>query len=278
MSKLIFRAHSWGKLLGDKKGTSFTESMQKELDGLNDRILSGKKLTEIQSNKMAELKKRKKAPDELSDTAKTYVRELWLQHEKGIRTYHTNKFMEKGLYNESDAISLIKKVDEAIGMPYYQKMPDDGRKSNGVVSGLCDILVPNYQSKKIVMDTKCTWNATTFMNAGHSTIYEAQGDAYMELYDADEFWLRYVLTDLPPHMMSYERMKFMLSNNISDEDDDKVIEFEQSLIYDNNLRLTSEERVKTIIYKRDESRINKLYDKVKLALDYYPTIKFNEIY
>lgn len=276
MGNILFRAHSWGRLLGDKRGTAFTEVMQRDLDAFNEKILSGKELTPAQLVKMKDLKARKNAPDELSDTAKTLVKEMWLWHEKGIKTYSKNKFMEKGLYNEDDAIALLQQVDYSIGMPFYKKTDDSDRKENGVVSGLCDVQT-QWNGKKIIMDTKCSWDATTFMNAGHDTIYEAQGDAYMELYDADEFWLRYVLTDLPPHMMSYERMKFMMSNNIDDDMDDRVIEFEHTKLYENNPRLTKEERVKTIVYKRDEKRINKLYDKVALALEYYPTIKFNEL-
>jgi hypothetical protein len=73
----------------------------------------------------------------------------------------------------------------------------------------CDIF-KEFPDKKIVIDTKCSWSPETFMNAEPDVLYEAQGDIYMELWDADEF-LKYCLVDAPPHLV--QREKTMLSGS-----------------------------------------------------------------
>jgi hypothetical protein len=73
------------------------------------------------------------------------------------------------------------------------------RKSNTNHTGECDIF-KEFPDKKIVIDTKCSWSPETFMNAGQM-FFTRPKEIFTELWDADEFHLKYCLVDAPPHLV-----------------------------------------------------------------------------
>lgn len=270
---LLFRCSGIGALMTKKQGTSFTEVMRKELAELNQKVIDSKALTPKQEERMRELKQRRDAPVELSDTAKQFIRDLWLYREKGIKKEIKSKYLEKGKYSEEAAISLLTKVDGV----YYKKNTE--RKDNGVLTGECDIFKVFNTGRKIVYDTKCCWNAETFMNSAPSIDNEWQGRGYMELWDADEFHLKFCLVDCPEHIYADELYYFKKKKGIIDEDlpeyKEMIAEFRRGYFYSENPLFTESERVKTFVFKRDETKIEDLYAQIHLALEYYPTITLN---
>ena len=186
----------------------------------------------------------------------------------------------------------------AIDGVFYKKNTE--RKENGVLTGECDIFhtfktfdsLPDWYKErlkekgittlekplKVIQDIKSCWDAETFMNSHIEKGYEWQGRTYMELWDADEFWLRYTLNDCPEHILKYEQYKFIMNNNI-DEDSKEGIEqiedFKRSLVYTNNPAYTKEERQKCFIITRDDAKIEQLYDVIKHAIEHYKTISLN---
>jgi len=93
-----------------------------------------------------------------------------------------SKYLDKGIYREEDAISLLTEVENI----FYVK--NEERRTNEDHTGECDVF-KEFPDKKIVIDTKCSWDPNTFMQASPDTDYEWQGRIYMELWGADEFWL-----------------------------------------------------------------------------------------
>lgn len=298
--RLLFRCSGIGALMTNKQGVGITPKQLERINELSHELQTG---TNLKGNKVSwtptkdlelnELIKKRDAPFELSDTAKNFVKELWLLREKGFRKQINSKYLEKGKYTEEDAISLLTYVDSI----FYKKNKE--RKDNGVLTGECDIYyvfntkeeLPEWRQKtvtentkfplKVIQDTKSCWDAETFMNSGLDNMYEGQGQGYMELWDADEFWLRYTLNDCPAHIYEFELYKFKLTNNIIDEDTpdniEKVGEFQRSLQYSMNPMYTKEERVKTFVVQRDESYMEELYTRISYAIDYYKTLSLNNI-
>lgn len=279
--KLLFRASSCGALMTNGRGTVVTpkqyadyEAMLKRRDDAAAGVPKVKPLTENQSKDLEALIKKVNAPFELSDTAKTMLREMWLYREKGIKSMVKSKYLEKGQYNEEAAISMLCDVDGV----YYRKNTE--RKDNGVLTGEADI-IHKIKRRKIVYDTKCSWDATTFMAAGEDHNYEWQGRVYMELYGCDEFHIKYVLLDCPPHLFEQERKKIIYNHGIIDdtleEHQELFNQLHTNLIYSTNPAFTKEERVKTIVYHRDDTKIEELYDRIPYALKFYETIKLNGV-
>lgn len=278
---IYFRASGIGALMTDGRGTTLTDNMKKEYEDFKERLRNGGKLTDPQKLKFEDYKKRENAPFQLSDTAKTFVKKTWLFNEKGFRKDVKSPFLEKGLYNESEAIAFLSKMDGN----FYKKNTERKFKDN--ITGECDI---NFKSKttRIIIDTKCSWDAETYMNGSLDNLYFGQGQSYCDLYDADEFWLRFVLLDCPDHIFNKQRemlwnkyydhsMTIEEAQELETKMEPLFEQLERNLIFSKSGKYTDEERVKTIKVQRDDEYIKELRSRIKPALNYYSTIKLNDV-
>jgi hypothetical protein len=285
--KVLFNASSAGALLTEKQGAKFTDvqklrilELEKERDtGLNANGNKVKWEGTKKPDELAELIAKRDAPPELSDTAKALVRKVWLRNEKGIYSNIKSKFLDKGIMKEEDSISLVSEVE---GVLYVK---NEERIKNEYFSGECDI-VKDFENKRLIIDTKTSWSAETFMDAKPTLDYEIQGQIYMELWDADEFELKFVLVDAPDNLVQREKdlakWKYF-SGDMTDEELNHMEELmshiyeqiERNMIYSNNERITKEECIKTFYFKRDKEIYAKLVEKVKLARQYYKTLSLN---
>lgn len=285
--EILFRASGCGALMTNKQGTVITETQLKRIDELlyeklNGVNLAGNKVKFEGTKKpeeLAELIAKRDAPPELSDTAKAFVRKVWLEVQKGVYLDVKSKYLDKGLYAEEDAITLLSNVEGV----FYVK--NEERRTNSDHTGECDIF-KEFPNKKIVIDTKCSWSPETFMNATEDVNYEWQGRVYMELWNADEFHLKYCLVDAPPHLVQKEKdnakWKYY-SGDMTDEElqalEDAMqpiyAQIERNMVYSNNPNFTEEERVKTFVYYRDKEKMKLMAERVKMAREYYKTISLN---
>ena len=285
--EILFRASGSGALMTNKQGATFTEVqkariaelLQEKLTGLN---VNGNKVKFEGTKKpeeLAELIAKRDAPPELSDTAKAFVRKVWLKNEKGIVKDIKSKYLDKGTFNEEDAITLISEVDDVI----YSK--NDERRQNEDHSGECDV-VKEIDGKRVIHDVKCSWEAETFMTSKPSIDYEWQGRIYMELWDADIFHLRYCLVDCPDHLLQKEKeyaWRKYYSNTMTTEEEVELenmmspiyTQIERNLVYSVGDRFTKEERVKTFTFYRDKEKMKLMAERVKMAREYYKTITLN---
>lgn len=281
-NEITFRASGIGALMTDGRGTTLTENMVKELEGFKLKLREGGKLTDAQRLKFDDYTARQNAPFELSDTAKAFVRENWLWNEKGFYKPIKTDFTDKGIFNEEEGISLLSKVHNN----FYKK--NAVRKYKGNKTGECDIEFKKGNSK-IILDVKNCWDAKTFINARPDKLYDAQGDTYIDLYDADEFWLCYTLTDCPTHLLNKQKERLFnefTSYDMSDEERTLIEErlqpmfeqIERNLVYSNSKLYTEEERVKVFKFERSEGRIKAIDERIPHALDFYQTIKLNGIF
>lgn len=287
--KVLFNASSAGALLTEKQGAKFTDvqklrilELEKERDtGLN---ANGNKVKWEGTKKPEELDEliaKRDAPPELSDTAKALVRKVWLRNEKGIYSNIKSKYLEKGIVKEEDSISLITEVE---GVLYIK---NEVRIENNIFTGEADI-VKDFEDKRLIIDTKTSWNADTFLDSKPTLDYEVQGQIYMELFNADEFQLKFVLVDTPENLVQREKdlakWKYF-SGDMTDEELNQMEELmqpiyeqiERNLIFSTNPNIKKEERIKTFYFKRDRDLYKKLEEKVKLAREYYKTITLNMV-
>jgi hypothetical protein len=287
VDEILFRASGSGALMTQKQGTGITENQLKEIDDLLKMKLTG---LNANGNKvkwegtakpqdLQNLIDKRDAPPELSDTAKAFVRKVWLRNEKGIVKDIKSKFLDKGTFNEEEAITLISDVDDET---YFK---NDERRQNDDHSGECDV-IKEINGKRVVHDVKCSWDAETFLNSKPSTDYEWQGRIYMELWDADEFQLRYCLVDCPDHLVAKEKeyaWRKYYSDSMTTEEEATLLtmmqpiedQIDRNLIYSTSDKFTKEERVKTFIFSRDKSKMAEMKEAVKLAREYYKTITLN---
>lgn len=272
----------------DKKiniGEILTQTQMKNRDEYRSRLKRPKGLTPTQEGKLQELKERNAKPPELSQGAKTYIKEVWLKNEKGFEEEVTDKKLRKGVQAEEDAINLISFVDNIM----YAKNEKRINKENltgeaDVVTLFKDLEIPGSEEKLeawVIDDTKCSWNPRTFMGATLTTGYEWQGRAYLYLYNADIFRLRHCLVDCPPDVYADEYKKFCFFHGIIDDSlpeyQPAIKQFENNYLYEKSGLYTKEERVKTFMFERDYELEDVLLKSIKLGVEYYQTITLNMI-
>lgn len=287
IENVLFNASSAGALLTEKQGNSFTDVMAKKLAELEKERdtgfnVNGNKVKWNRTKKpeeLADLIKRRDAPPELSDTAKTLVRKTWLKYEKGIYSQIKSKFLEKGIVKEEDSISLITEVE---GVLYVK---NEERINNEYFSGEADI-VKDFEDKRLIIDTKTSWSAETFFSAEPTLDYIVQGQIYMQLWDAEEFQLKFVLVDTPENLVQREKdnakWKYY-SGDMTDTELDELEnlmqpiykQIERNMIFSTNPNIKKEECIKTFYFKRDREMYAKLVERAKLAREYYQTLKLN---
>jgi hypothetical protein len=274
MEKILFRASSIGALMTESRGIVLTDNQKQTLADYKLRDAGeGKPLTDKQKIDFELLLSKENAKPTLSDTAKSFIEKTWLFNEKGFYEELTSKYVEKGNFNEEESILLVSEVESN----FYEKNTE--RKTINHITGEADIIC-YIDGKKVIKDVKSSWSPMTFMNGDLNTIYEWQLRTYLYLYDADEAHLHYVLTDCPPHILENEKWK--LRNKYGILDDENPImqrlfkQLEQNLVFSNG-NYTKEERVKSFIIKRDIEKEQLLLSKIPLAVEYYQSIRLNQI-
>ncbi len=287
IEEVLFRASGSGALMTKKQGAGITESQLSRISELESERdfgvnVNGNKVKWLGTKKpeeLSELISKRDAPPQLSDTAKAFVRKIWLKNEKKVLKDIKSKFLDKGTFNEEEAISLISEVDGV----FYTK--NEERRYNEDHEGECDIF-KDFGHKKVVHDTKCSWDCDTFMAAKPTNDNEWQGRIYMELWDADEFHLRYCLVDCPPHLVTQEKYyawEKYFSDSMNEEEQANLElmlqpiydQINLNLVYSKDDRFTKEERVKTFIFYRDKEKMAEMKESVKLAREYYKTLTLN---
>ena len=88
----------------------------------------------------------------LSQTAKTYLKELVLEEKFGIKKEFSSRYTDKGNIQEDTAIEMASKV---LNLPFALKNTE--YFENDFVKGTPDLILEDE-----IIDIKCSWDGTTF--------------------------------------------------------------------------------------------------------------------
>ncbi len=113
--------------------------------------------------------------ESLSQTAKTYIQELVLEHKYGIKKEFWSRYTDKGNQVEDDAISF---VNDVLDLGFIYK--NEERFENDFISG-----VPDVNTNEI-LTIKQTQDCDDYLEK----IYEANTfeDAYVQEYNDEGTW------------------------------------------------------------------------------------------
>jgi len=282
LEKVFFRSSSFGNLMTEARGSTLTEAQAKTLSDFEQRIREGlKPLTEPQRKTYLDLKVRRDAPPRLSDTAESEIEKVWLLHEKGYYGELDNKYVNKGLFNEQLGLGI---VSDYVGKLILKN--EEIIYKNNLTGEADGFFMEN--GKKIVVDIKCPWDVNTYKNGKLSSIYEYQLRCYMYLYDVEEAWLCYCLTDTPEHIVAKQKEKefWKYFNDKMTNDEAQLLheklervykQIETNMVYSNNPAYKKEEMVKIFKITRDKDIESKMLAKIPQALNYYQKFKLNQI-
>lgn len=194
----------------------------------------------------------------LTETSKTYLRQLFFEEIENTRKQISSKYFEKGLFDEQSGITLLNKT------LYKGKLlvKNKERKSNDYIIGECDLVAPD----EIVYDVKNAWDIFTFQNAQLTHEYTIQLVGYMWLWDKTKARLFYCLNNTPEHLIIQEEKKLFYSGNYLTMEDETYIndciELRKQHNYDNK---PLEERFKVFEVNAETLPIDKIISCINAA-------------
>ena len=120
----------------------------------------------------------------------THLKKWFAEQKSGVREEIRSKYFDKGNMCEADAIDI---TAERLGLGILEKnlVHFNDEHFQGT---------PDVYTDELVIDTKCSWDYTTFLDAVTSPInkdYEAQLQVYMHLLGLKKAKLVYVMLDTP---------------------------------------------------------------------------------
>jgi hypothetical protein len=181
----------------------------------------------------------KSKSENLSQGAKTYIRQVAKQDFFGYRVELDNKYINKGKDQEQDSIDLL----NAVRFTNYKK--NDVRIENEYMTGECDILADDR-----VIDIKTSWNLETWpatSSEAHDNDYEWQGRAYLMLYEREIFELVFcMVTTKDEFLNQWEQIDLHRVDHIAPE-----------------------KRITSVIYERDLEKEELIREKLIFANEYY---------
>ncbi len=120
----------------------------------------------------------------------THLKKWYAEQKSGVREDIRSKYFDKGNMCEADAIDI---TAERLGLGILEK--NLVHFNDEYFQG-----TPDVYTDELVIDTKCSWDYTTFLDAVTSPInkdYEAQLQVYMHLLGLKKAKLVYVMLDTP---------------------------------------------------------------------------------
>lgn len=200
---------------------------------------------------------------ELSETCKSKLVEIYINHQYKREKDISNKYIEKGLAVEEDAITLYSRLANK----FFTK--NDTRVFNDFIQGEPDL----FEGKTIfnadhIHELKSSWDIFTFFTTKNKKIdkdyyYQIQG--YLALTGAKSATLGYCLIDTPEPMINDEKRRvFYKMNVLTEENEDykkacKAIE--ANMIFGD---IPMSERVIKFEIEKSEDIIQSVYSRVPL--------------
>jgi len=260
MQGLKFRASGVGNLMVGNFGLTYIQ--ESKLFELEQRAGGlGKPLTPNMEVELQELRY-KKANPQLSETAKTFVRNSVIEFKTKRRKEIKSKYLEKGILVEQDSVDLLCDVTGEFYDHRTTRITDD------YFTGECDLLSDNK-----VTDIKSSFDIFTFFESDFKDLYYWQGQVYCRLYNKQYFDLAYCLVDMPRAMFKSLNDKLLAEYGF-DTYNEKYVKALTQL--SNNCffgelspnPIPINERLKIFSCERNESDIQRLIERVEAAHKY----------
>lgn len=239
-----FRASQVSKLMTGTIG--LTENQKIKRETLLTRKLESvdgtqKPLTAIMEQELIDLNRIDKEK-ELPKTMLTELRKIHRAETYNRNFSFTNKYVQKGIQQENEAITNYMMYRNSKGIRTMFKK-NEIRLENDWFSGEPDLGEDGIEITKWKegWDTKCSWDLTTFPFPDDELddSYMAQNNVYMALTGARKWTTVHVLVNGTEHQINNEKLKWLYAFNTPDTDTEeyqkylyKCKEVERAMIFD----------------------------------------------
>ena len=195
----------------------------------------------------------------LSQTAKTYLKELAIEEKFGIKKEFSSRYTDKGNIQEDTAIEMASKV---LNLPFALKNTE--YFENEFIKGTPDLILEDE-----IIDIKCSWDGTTFPwfeDELPNKDYYWQMIGYMWLTGRSNARVVYCLVDTPEDIVQDEIRRTSWKKfeiDVTEETETEVrAKHEFSHISENK-------RVRAFQIELNEANIEQVKEKLLHATEYY---------
>lgn len=195
-----------------------------------------------------------RAKNEMGETCKSFLKELYIEKVYGIKKEVTSKYIEKGLMVEDSAIALYSSLNGG----FYVK--NDEWFKNDFISGTPDIV-----SDEIVIDIKSSWSpfSMPFKDDSIKKDYYYQLMGYMALTGLKNAKLAYVLIDTPIQLVEDEKRRLSWQMGATSDLSPEYLEACAELDKQHDFsHMPIEKRVIEFDIKYDEKVVEEIYNRV----------------
>lgn len=203
--------------------------------------------------------------DVFGETCKKHLLECWINETYGRKREFTNKYLEKGIAQEEESITLYSLVTGT----FYKK--NKQTVENDYLIGTPDLYEgENIMKAEKIKDIKTSWDIFTFYGVFHQPIkkdYEWQLQGYCDITGAKEAGLVYCLVDTPEKHIADAKRKLSWALGLIDPDIDPEYQagckqIEKNMTFED---IPKEDRWTEFIMKRDDEKIYQAHLKIGLC-------------
>jgi hypothetical protein len=148
---------------------------------------------------------------DLGATAKTYLKELYIEAVWGISRDIQTAAMDKGKLTEPDSLTILSRLDKEL----YIKNTE--RVTNDFFSGEPDIYKgESIRNAKYIIDAKSSFSPWTFIAVLGEKLnpeYKTQLNIYLDLCNCEEGEVSYCLNNTPKHIVDDMKRRMMYEMN-----------------------------------------------------------------
>jgi hypothetical protein len=203
----------------------------------------------------------------ISETTKTHLIDVYVSEVYGRKTEIFNKYISKGNQVEEDSITLFSRVNKE----FFTK--NEKHLSNDYIKGTPDLFQgASIDNADKIIDIKSSWDIFTYFRTrgkDMNKLYYWQLMGYMALTGAQSATLAYCLVDTPDTLLNDEKRKLHWKMGLIDDNHPDFIEACEEIDklgkYDD---IPLKDRVYTIHVERNESDINRIYQRVMEAREW----------
>lgn len=202
--------------------------------------------------------KPRKKSETLSETAKTFLSQWYIEEKYGRRKEFDNKFLQKGRQVEEESISLLNEFFLKNGREIFLKK-NMKTFENDFSTGTPDLI---FQEE--IYEIKSSWDLFTFPILDtecpdKTYFYQVQG--YIALTGLKKACLCYVLTNTPEQLIFEEARHISYKMGLGGEITDEIEEIVRKNHTFDDIPL--EDRIRIFEIPRDDEVINSIYEKVE---------------
>ena len=197
----------------------------------------------------------------LGKTGQKVAKEWLIEQLYNRKPEFSNKFTQKGLIVEYDAIDLV-----ADFFNYGLLIKNEKHFSNDFLTGTPDLIL-----KDKTIDIKSSWDISTFplFNEELDKAYYWQGIGYMALTGKRQHEVIYCLMDTPKHLIEREAYSYCRNNGIEELEQDLYDEFERKMTFSD---IPEKLRVKKYSFEFSQSDYDKVIERVEECREFIKTL------